>query len=228
MSQVFKTTKYSDYLGEERPLLDIYVRFDGPIPSPSVSPTISPTPSFTPTLTVTPTVTPSLNSSPTPTPSMTSTPTLTPTPSSTPPISEPLSITFSGNGDFSRYNGTYVLTQPVGKLKTGQLVASTYTQWSWSSGCPVSIGCVPPYVMLYNTSNILEVFHGGNSFVTMGTTQWATTYPAGPLITIARTVPTPYFAGGPSISINGLLWPSPGTFNGDGIYTGQITITYNY
>lgn len=85
MSQVFKTTKYSDYLGEERPLLDIYVNFDGPEPTPSITPTISLTPSITPTVSITPTisvtptitpsVSPSIGSSPTPTPSLTPSPT---------------------------------------------------------------------------------------------------------------------------------------------------------
>jgi hypothetical protein len=87
MGRIFKTTKYSDYLGEERPLLDIYVRFipDTPTPTPSVTPTITPSntpnPTTTPTPSVTPTITPSITSSNTPTPSVTQ----TVTPSSTVP-----------------------------------------------------------------------------------------------------------------------------------------------
>jgi hypothetical protein len=54
MGRIFKTTKYSDYLGEERPLLDIYVRFIPDTPTPTPSPTFTPTPSITPTLTLTP------------------------------------------------------------------------------------------------------------------------------------------------------------------------------
>lgn len=68
MSKVFYRKKFSEYLGEQRALLDIYADF---IPNPSPTPSPTPTPSVTP--------------SPTPTPSIT--PTLTPTPSITPTIS---------------------------------------------------------------------------------------------------------------------------------------------
>jgi hypothetical protein len=71
MGRIFKTTKYSDYLGEERPLLDIYVQFtpDTPTPTPSVTPTMTPTISLTPTntVTMTPTNNPTASVSPTPT-----------------------------------------------------------------------------------------------------------------------------------------------------------------
>jgi len=75
MIKIFKTVQYSDYLGEERPILDIITDFEsGPPPSPSVTPTI------TPTMSVTPSNTPSL--------------TPTPTPSSTPPIGYSLAVDF--------------------------------------------------------------------------------------------------------------------------------------
>lgn len=96
MGRVFLNKKFSDYLGENRALLDIVVRFvpDGPVPSPTPTPTLTrtptPTPSITPTRTVTPTVTstptvtPTINVSPTVTPTITTTPTITSTPTVTP------------------------------------------------------------------------------------------------------------------------------------------------
>lgn len=243
MSQVFKTTKYSDYLGEERPLLDIYVNFENPPVSPSVTPTISTTPSVTPTISVTPSVTPSLNSSPTPTPSFTSTPTststptlsptstptltLTPTQSPSAPLPSIQSITFSGNGSFGRYSGTYVLTEPIGKVVGGKLVTSTNQYWAWSNTFKTS--GQPTYLaMLYNVSNIQEVFHGGQSFITIVDTRWATTYPAGPLMLVSPSSGFPSFTGSSLNNIDGLLYPSEGTFGTESPYTGQVTITYNY
>lgn len=85
MGQVFKPIKYTLFMGQPRPILDIvtdYVQV-GPAPSPSPTPTITITPSITPTLTSTPTNTPSV----TPTITSSVTPTVTPTPSSTPPPS---------------------------------------------------------------------------------------------------------------------------------------------
>ena len=107
MSKVFLRKQFSNYLGENRAIDDIVVKFDVEIqptptptplpitPTPSVTPssTSTPTPSITPTLTRTPTLTPTNTSTPTLTPSVTptrtptrtpqSTPTMTPTPSET-------------------------------------------------------------------------------------------------------------------------------------------------
>lgn len=232
MSQVFKTTKYSDYLGEERPLLDIYVNFENPPVSPSVTPTISLTPSVTPTISVTPSITPSLNSSPTPTPSFTSTPTSTTTPTLTPtqspsaPLPSLQSITFSGNGSFGRYSGTYVLTEPKGKRISGRQVSGTNEYFSWSY--TFSNGQICDLAMLYNVSNIQEVFQGGQSFITIVDTRWATTYPAGPLMLVSRSSGYPYFSGSSLNNIDGLLYPSEGTFGAESPYTGSVTISYNY
>lgn len=83
MSKVFYRKKFSDYLGEQRAIDDIYASFipDGGVtPTPTPSPTpgnVTPTP--TPTLTKTPTPTPSVTSTLTPTPTKTGTPTPTPT-----------------------------------------------------------------------------------------------------------------------------------------------------
>jgi hypothetical protein len=96
MSKVFLRKQFSNYLGEQRALDDIIVRFipDGgvtptptpvpvtPTPTPSITPTNTNTPSITPTNTSTPTNTPSVT--PTNTPSITPTNTSTPTPSSSP------------------------------------------------------------------------------------------------------------------------------------------------
>jgi hypothetical protein len=80
MGTVFRPVKYTLFMGQPRPILDIITDFksDGPLPSPSVTPTNTPTPSVTPTITVTPTFTS------TPTPTVTVTNTSTPTPTVTP------------------------------------------------------------------------------------------------------------------------------------------------
>ena len=79
MSKVFKRVQYSDYLGENRAILDIYSSFISDV-------TPSPTPNITPTNTpsVTPTTTPSNTPSSTPPATPTNTPTNTTTPSPTP------------------------------------------------------------------------------------------------------------------------------------------------
>lgn len=91
--RVFLRQKWSRYLGELRPIHDIYVGNEiFPSPTPSVTPTLTPTNTSTPTNTLTPTNTQTQTNTPTPnttpsnTPSSTATPTLTPTqtPSSTP------------------------------------------------------------------------------------------------------------------------------------------------
>lgn len=88
MGQSFKSVKYTLFMGQPRPILDIVTDYtqDGPFPSPTNTPTPSITPTYTPTLTRTPTNTPTYT--PTNTATNTSTPTNTPTltPSSTPPI----------------------------------------------------------------------------------------------------------------------------------------------
>ena len=88
MSKVFKRVQYSDYLGENRAILDIYSSFISdvsPSPTPSITPTQTPTPSITPSNTpsntpsVTPTTTPSNTPSNTPSSTPPATPTNTPT-----------------------------------------------------------------------------------------------------------------------------------------------------
>ena len=86
MAKVFYRKQFSDYLGEQRAIDDIVVRFEAD-PSPSPTPTPLPTtPTPTPTKTSTPTPTPTITSTNTPTPSITPsiTPTLTSTPTTTP------------------------------------------------------------------------------------------------------------------------------------------------
>ena len=76
MSQVFYRKKFSYYLGEERALDDIVVRYESLIPpTPTGTPNVTPSPTSTPSVTPNPTSTPT----PTSTPNITSTPTLTPT-----------------------------------------------------------------------------------------------------------------------------------------------------
>jgi hypothetical protein len=74
----FLTKEFTDYLGEQRAILDIYANIL-PNPSPSVTPTLTRTPTQTPTNTQTPTST----TTPTQTPTSSSTPTQTPTSSQT-------------------------------------------------------------------------------------------------------------------------------------------------
>ena len=81
MGRIFQRKQFSDYLGENRSILDIDTSFFLD-PSPTPSPTPSNTPTQTPTPTVSVSVTPTQTKTPTPTP----TKTLTPTPSSTPQV----------------------------------------------------------------------------------------------------------------------------------------------
>jgi hypothetical protein len=102
MSKVFLRKQFSNYLGENRALDDIIVRYIAdispsptptplpitptPTPTPSITPTstLTPTPSITPTNTGTPTQTPTNTQTPSITPSITPTKTTTPTPTLTP------------------------------------------------------------------------------------------------------------------------------------------------
>lgn len=88
MSKVFYRKKFSDYLGQEMALLDIFAQnIPNPSPTPTSTPTQTPTPSvtptFTPTASITPTITPTNTSTPTVTPTNTITPTNTKTPTPT-------------------------------------------------------------------------------------------------------------------------------------------------
>jgi hypothetical protein len=99
MGTIFKSIKYTLFMGQPRPILDIITDFksDGPPPTPSITPSItptisltptfSPTPSITRTNTPTPSITPTLTRTPTVTPTLTPTQTSTPTPTSTPAVS---------------------------------------------------------------------------------------------------------------------------------------------
>jgi hypothetical protein len=83
MGKVFLNKQFSNYLGENRAILDTvvsYVSDNIPSPTPSVTSTVTPTP--------TPTASPG-GSTPTPTPTITSTTTATPTPTVTPSASTP-------------------------------------------------------------------------------------------------------------------------------------------
>ena len=107
--RVFYRQKWTRYLGELRPIHDIYIDIIPPTPTPTVTPTASVTPTVTPTntetptqtqtqtSTQTPTVTPTNTSTPTNTitPTNTATPTMTPTPSVTPCICFPTGSGFT-------------------------------------------------------------------------------------------------------------------------------------
>lgn len=125
MSKVFLRKQFSNYLGENRALDDIIVRFEAdiqptptptpvpvsPTPTPSITSTLTPTPTRTgtpvPTTTPTSTGTPVATSTPTLTPTTTNTgtpvptttPTRTPTPSA--PANKTLGLILSDGGDLS-------------------------------------------------------------------------------------------------------------------------------
>jgi hypothetical protein len=100
MSRIFYRKKFSDYLGEQRAIDDIYTFYEpdplppSPTPTPSVTPSNTSTP--TPTPSITPTITPTATSSPipiTPTPTTTATSTQTPTTTTTPTNTNTPSVT---------------------------------------------------------------------------------------------------------------------------------------
>jgi hypothetical protein len=125
MSKVFLRKQFSNYLGENRAIDDIVVKFDfdiqptptptpvpvSPTPTPSVTSTLTPTPTNTgtpvPTTTPTSTGTPVATSTPTLTPTTTNTrtpvptttPTRTPTPSA--PVNKTLGRIISTGGSLS-------------------------------------------------------------------------------------------------------------------------------
>jgi hypothetical protein len=122
MGRVFYNTRFSNYLGENRAILDIIVRNvpDGPVPSPTPTPTLTrtptPTPSITPTRTVTPTITPT----------RTLTPTVTPTQTNYPICPEEFIITNSTGGN--DFDGTYdrKYSYSGGSMNYGYYTGSQY------------------------------------------------------------------------------------------------------
>jgi hypothetical protein len=154
MSKVFYRKKFSDYLGEQRAILDIYAqnipdpsptptpspqpvsptRTPTPTPTPSITPTITPTASVTPTITPTNTVTPTQTKSPTPTRTVTPTVTPTNTPSPTPDVLYDTSIVVE-SCDGNLYTGgvdVFVNGTPYNILPDGTTTGTT--------------GCLPLYV----------------------------------------------------------------------------------
>lgn len=92
MGNIFTNKKFSNYLGENRAILDIITDYEqGVVPSPTPTPTISPSPTSLP---------------PTPTSSFTPTPTTTPSPTPTPSV---ISTKFNiGLGFDNRTNAVFV------------------------------------------------------------------------------------------------------------------------
>jgi hypothetical protein len=169
MSKVFYRKKFSDYLGEQRAILDIYAqnipdpsptptpspqpvsptRTPTPTPTPSITPTITPTASVTPTITPTNTVTPTQTKSPTPT--RTATPTVTPTntPSPTPDVLYQTSVVVE-SCDGGIYTGgidVFVNGAPSMILPDGTITGTT--------------GCLPLYVG-NGDSFIYQISYGGS------------------------------------------------------------------
>ena len=101
MPQVFYRKKFSYYLGEQRAIDDIVVRYTSLIPptptgTPNVTPSNTPTPNVTSTPTSTLPVTPTPTTTKTPTPTTTTTLTSTSTPTQTPTSTLPLTPTPTG------------------------------------------------------------------------------------------------------------------------------------
>ena len=161
--KVFLRKKFSNYLGENRALDDIIVRFE-PGPSPEPTPTPTPTPSTTPII-PTPTPTPSSTSipvSPTPTPS--GTPNVTPTPSGTPSVTPTPSPTPLPQGDFLLAETGDILTTENGdNIEYNYSIVPTdvlgLDKW-WRSDVGVSVygpGPVSGYVSTWTDSESGEV-----------------------------------------------------------------------
>ena len=154
MSKVFYRKKFSDYLGEQRAILDIYAenipdpsptptpspqpvsptRTPTPTPTPSITPTITPTASVTPTITPTNTVTPTQTKSPTPTRTVTPTVTPTNTPSPTPDVLYDSSVVVE-SCDGNLYTGgidVFINGTPYNILPDGTTTGTT--------------GCIPYYI----------------------------------------------------------------------------------
>jgi len=169
MSKVFLRKKFSDYLGEQRAILDIYAenipnpsptptpspqpvsptRTPTPTPTPSITPTITPTASVTPTVTPTNTVTPTQTKTPTPT--RTQTPTVTPTvtPSSTPDVLYDSSVVVEScdGGIYTGGINVYINGVPNIVYPDGTTTGTT--------------GCVPFYIG-NGDSFIYQIQYGGS------------------------------------------------------------------
>jgi hypothetical protein len=109
MNKVFYRKQFSDYLGENRAILDIVADFEPgifptpsvtaqPTPTPSVTAQPTPTPTNTGTPTPTPSITPSATPPATPTQTATQTPTQTGTPTGTPINTPTTTITLTPTG----------------------------------------------------------------------------------------------------------------------------------
>lgn len=113
MGRVFYNKRFSDYLGENRAIMDIVENFvpdivPSPTPTPSVTPTntptLTPTNTNTPTPSITPSVTPSITASNTPTPTIS----VTPSPN---PVC-PQEVIISNHQIFTEFDGTYDRVYP--------------------------------------------------------------------------------------------------------------------
>lgn len=160
MSKVFYRKKFSDYLGQEMALLDIFAQNipnPSPTPTPSpqpVTPTQTPTPSvtptFTPTASITPTITPTNTSTPSVTPTNTVTPTQTKTPTPTSTVTPTITptVTPSSTPDVL-YQTSIVIESCDGNLYTGGIdvyvngVPQTIFPDGTTSG---TTGCLPLYI----------------------------------------------------------------------------------
>ena len=180
MSKVFHRKQFSNYLGEQRAIDDIFSQFI-PDPSPTPSPlplTPTPTPSVTPTMTVTPSITPTLTSSPTPTPSITPTltitptvtitptPSITPTLTPTPSITPTLTPTPSPFPTYSFSGAVYDSGSTSGACSSVVVVDNLWglnPVWSGNTGLwSDSLATVPTPAGFYNYNGVvLEVIPGG-------------------------------------------------------------------
>jgi len=100
MSPIYKRVQYQKQNGFDVPYWDIEtITNTTPLPTPSITASITPTPSITPTITNTPSITPSITPTNTNTPTITSSPTTTPTNTPTSSITPTPTITPSTTSD---------------------------------------------------------------------------------------------------------------------------------
>lgn len=123
MSKVFLRKQFSNYLGEQRPILDTVVKFVPNTPTPTPTPTMTPTKSPTPTPSFTPTKTP------------TQTPTMTPTPSNYTPECQCFELNYTSD-PFS-LNGTYCQYEPDTIYGLGEI----------TGGSPKTFSCGEPFAL---------------------------------------------------------------------------------
>lgn len=128
MGKVFTRKEFSNYLGEQRAILDVDTSYYEPSPTPSISPTPSPTPSIS----ISPSITPSISL----TPSIST----TPTPSTTPAfVMKEYQFNVLNGVGFYKYR--WVELSGVIQIYEGSSTPHTRTVCARSSPAPYFMNC---------------------------------------------------------------------------------------